>query len=131
MTERERRTAQRRLAKQIRSGTYKQSGIGAKARRIANDKEILVNRVLDIKRAAFGPNSPVVTGKRRGKWNEGRARKNIQVDPETGELHTTAEIREYLTWITQWDRAGRPDDFHGITGFDPLEQDYENPFYYH
>ena len=128
----ERKSAQRSLAKEIHTGTFKPSGVGSKAREAAKGrKEQLVDKILDIKRSAFGPNAPIVTVKRRGVWNEGRARKNIQVDPDTGENHTLTEIRDYLAWITEWNDAGRPSDFHGIVDFDPEDNEYETPFYYH
>jgi hypothetical protein len=117
----ERTAAQRRLAKQIKAGTYKPSGLGAKARRIAVErKPQIVDQIQALKQAAFG---------NRIKWNAARSRKYVQVDPGTGEDRTIKELAHILDAITRWTDADMPDDWEGLVDFSDGE--YESAFYYH
>jgi|SRR5579862_6850675 len=117
----ERRAAQRRLAKEIRSGTFKPSDIGAKARRAARERkpQILVD-VQDLKRQEFGD---------RIKWNEGRANKYVQVSPETGKDRTIAELLHVKSAIQAWISLQRPDDWFGLA--DITGGELESSLYYH
>ena len=118
----ERRAARRRLAREIKTGTYQPSAIGKKARQAATEleKERLIDRIQALKHKHFGD---------RIKYNETRSRKNIQVDPATGKLRTLADLRSILDSITRWDADGAPDDWEGLVTI--YDGDHESAFYYH
>jgi hypothetical protein len=117
----EHRAAQRRLAREIHSGTYKPSGIGAKARRIAAlTEQELIDRAQELKKKHFGT---------RIKWNSARSRMNLQVDPDNGLPRGRKDLRLILDDIEQWDKAGAPDDWEGLTAIHDGE--FQTAFYYH
>lgn len=136
MTTAERRAAQRRLAKQIHTGTYQPSAIGAKSRALANTylKEQLVDQIHAIKKAAFdtrirwdGQSS--YGWAKWSNWNEAKAKQNIRVNFTTGKPRDKEELKIALAAITEWNATGRPDDWDGIITL--FEGNDESVFYYH
>jgi hypothetical protein len=118
----ERRAAQRQLAKEIKSGTYKPSKIGAKARDAAKDyraeKTQIVNMIREYKNREYGSHP---------RFNQKRSDKSARVNPQTGKDWTIGELREIRRDINiaiaeQLDYAGLHD----------LDHDYDDsPFFYH
>jgi hypothetical protein len=120
----ERASAQRRLARQIKTGTYQPSNIGAKARKAATeliqDKTAIIDQIQDIKRDAFGD---------RLRWNEALSRQHVKTSPETGKNRGIEELRKTLKDIRQWDANGRDDDWEELADISSDSED--SVFYYH
>ena len=84
----ERRSAQRQTARQVHEGTYKPSAIGKKAREAASKRiPVLIDQIQALKKKHFGD---------RIKWNKDRSRKNVQVDPATGNHRKLKELKDIL-----------------------------------
>lgn len=139
VTTRERQRAQRRLAREIKTGTYKPSQIGAKARAYANTllKEQLIDKIQAIKHSAFQDRIKYLEKASHGwvkwaNWNAIRQRKNTEISPETGNPRPVDELRTALTAAETWNSTGRPDDWDGLISIlDEMDGNDESVFYYH
>jgi hypothetical protein len=120
-----RATAQRKLARELKAGTFKPSGIGAKAREAAKlyraEKSELIQSIRDYKNSLYGGTTS---------FNQKRSDKNVRVNPKTGkdrpieELRTIAEVLEQITEDNQRDQF--------YWAWDNIFEDaeYESAFYY-
>ena len=122
-TSSERRAAQRRLARQIHTGTYKPSATGKKAREVANSQQI-INDIQTLKHQLFG-NSP--------NWKATSSRRHIAVNAATGKIRSKSEledikqkVQDAIANLTPF--MNRHDTWHDI--FDDLEPDYPTIGFY-
>lgn len=92
----ERRAAQRRLAKQVKTGTYKPSGAGAKARRAASFIGPIPERDRD----------KVIDVKMHGWWDTGESLSDFRKE---------GTIESVLSYARELDEAGVPDNLLNIT----------------
>jgi hypothetical protein len=116
----ERRLAQRRLAKEIREGTYKPSAAGAQARKAANRiaHDALVETAVEQKRAIYGHSE---------RWNEREARRWIRV-AEDGSPRSPASLRKIIAAEQDYlDGRITEDELEAIDG---VVEDHDW-YYYH
>lgn len=117
------RAAQRRLAKEIHTGTYKPSAIGAKAREVANSQKI-IDDIQTLKQQLFG-HSP--------NWKPTTSRRHIAINAATGKIRTRDELLDIKDRMTDaianlTPFMNRKDTWHDI--FDDLEPDYPTIGFY-
>ena len=79
-----RKAAQRKLAKEIREGTFKPSNIGKKARGIASERRNIIDKVRAYKNGQYSS---------RPKFNQGRSDKVVPEDPDDLENRPISELR--------------------------------------
>lgn len=121
-----RASAQRKLAKELKAGTFKPSGIGKKAREVANtyaqEKRELIKQIREYKQKIYGGKST---------YNKRRSDKNVKVNPRTGKDRPIEELRIIAGLIDQIDEDQARDQF--FWAWDNIFEDaeYESAFYYH
>ena len=89
-----RKAAQRRLAKEIREGTFQPSNIGKKAREAPSVRANLVRQIQEHKERQFG-NKP--------KYNAKRSNDAISIDPNTGKARSIKELKNILDYLEEQD----------------------------
>lgn len=119
----EHRAAQRRLAKEIKTGTYKPSAIGKKSREVAGSQKI-IDDIQTLKQQLFS-GSP--------NWRATSSRRHIAVNAATGKIRTRDQlldikqkIEDAIANLTPF--MNRHDTWHDI--FDDLEPDYPTIGFY-
>ena len=122
-TPQEHRAAQRRLAREIKTGTYKPSAIGRKAREVAGNQKI-IDDIQALKQQLFG-NSP--------NWRVTSSRRHIAVNATTGKIRQRDELLDIrdrmqnaIANLTPF--MNRKDTWHEI--FDDMEPDYPTIGFY-
>lgn len=85
-----RKAAQRKLAKEIREGTFQPSSIGKKARETPAKRANLVRQIQEHKERQFGS---------RTDYNTKRSNDAISIDPNTGKPRSIKELRQILEYL--------------------------------
>jgi uncharacterized coiled-coil DUF342 family protein len=122
----ERRSAQRKIARELKEGTFKPSPIGSKAREKAKDyrkeKSELIKEIREYKNRLYG-HTP--------RFNQRRSDKNVRINPRTGKDRTIEELRTIWGILEQIDEDNERDEFYWR--WDNLFEDIEieSTFYYH
>lgn len=111
--------AQRKLAKEIKSGTYKPSSIGAKARELTRSYDTVVKQIQEYKSRKYGGNA---------RYDETRSIANIVKSAVNGEIRTIQQLREILKVIQAQEREN-PDNYWPWA--DEFDEDYLSIFWYH
>lgn len=120
-----RASAQRKLAKELKAGTFKPSGIGKKAREVANDykkeKKELIDQIREYKNQVYGSSA---------RFNQRRSDKNVKISPKTGKDRPIEELRTIAGIIDQITEDQQRSEFYWA--WDNLFEDieYESAFYY-
>ena len=120
-----RASAQRKLAKELKAGTFKKSNIGAKAREAANklvkEKDELIKRIIEYKDRIYGA---------KGTYNKTRSDKNVRINPNTNKPRTVEQLRTIAETLDQIEQAGNEEDFYWEWQELFGDDDYESAFYY-
>lgn len=121
-----RRQAQRRLAREIKTGTFKPSPIGAKAREKAKDyraeKSRLIKIIRDYKNSVYGS---------QPKFNQQRSDRNVRINPRTKKERGIEELRRIAAVIEQIIADGQRDEFFWAWDNVFEDEDYASALYYH
>jgi hypothetical protein len=121
-----RASAQRRLARELKAGTFKPSGIGKKAREIAKklqaEKSELIKQIREYKNKVYGGGA---------RFNQKRSDKNVKINPRTGKDRTIEELRTIADIIDQIDEDQARDNFYWAWDNIFEDAEYESAFYYH
>ena len=121
-----RRAAQRKIAREVKSGKYTPSPIGRKSREVTKNRREIVNRIAQKKERLLG-SSP--------KFNAKRSRQYITTDPDTHKPRTIEELEEIEDGIDQaLDAIAEESDRDPFWwAWDNIFEDaeYENAIYYH
>lgn len=118
----ERRSAQRRLAREIKTGTYKPSAIGEKSRQLSGERTRLINKIAAFKYDLYHL---------RPKFNKKRSFHTVGANPETGRRRDIEELRDLARIVDESLENDRDplhwqhDEIFADTEFD------DNSFYYH
>jgi hypothetical protein len=122
----QRTAAQRKIARELKAGTFKPSPIGSKAREQAKiyraEKSELIKTIREYKDSIYGSKST---------YNKKRSDKNVRVNPRTGKDRKIEELRiiaSVLEGIT--DDQGR-DEFYWAWDNIFEDAEYESAFFYH
>lgn len=125
-----RASAQRKLAKELKAGTFKPSAIGTKAREAATklktEKDRLIARIKAYKDAHYTHKTNLRVGKVL--FNQRRSDKSIEISPITGKRRTIEELRTIADIINQAEQGEIELDWLGYI-FD--DDDHQSAFYYH
>lgn len=117
----ERRKAQRKLAKQVKEGTYEPSRIGEKAREKAREyrqaKTAFISYIRAYKDQEYGY---------REKFSQQRSDQVVRFDPGTGKERKIEQLRRIADHVEQL----AEDELDFWMEVD-LDTDYESAFYYH
>jgi len=106
-----RAAAQRRIAREIKSGTYQPSKIGQRSRQIVQTRAQLVAQIQQQKIEKFGTNP---------KFNAGRSEQAVDVNQDTNKARSVKQLQKILQYLE--------DD---IDPGDVEDTDYESALYYH
>lgn len=121
-----RASAQRKLARELKAGTFKPSGIGRKAREVAStynqEKSELIRQIREYKNQVYG-GTP--------RFDQKRSDKSVKINPKTGKERGIEELRTIAGIIGQITEDQQRSEFYWA--WDNLFEDaeYESAFYYH
>jgi hypothetical protein len=117
------RAAQRRIAREIREGTYRPTGVGKQAREVASNQPI-IREIQEYKNRIYG---------HQPKFNQRRSDLSAASNPKTGKPWSREQLEKILAVVeasqADYDRDAaffRWDDL-----FDDDDGDLGNAFYYH
>jgi uncharacterized coiled-coil DUF342 family protein len=120
-----RASAQRKLARELKAGTFKPSAIGKKAREAAkiyrSEKSELIKKIREYKDHLYGG---------KPTYNKKRSDKNARINPRTQKDRTIDELRTIVEIIEQIEEENQQDEFYWAWTqlFD--DEDYVSAFYY-
>jgi hypothetical protein len=122
----ERRSAQRKIAKEIKTGTFKPSPIGKKARDAAKaylqEKSELIKTIREYKNQVYGGTA---------KFNQRRSDKNVRINPKTGKERFIEELRVIAYTCERITEDNDRDNFYWQWDNIFEDAEYESAFYYH
>jgi hypothetical protein len=84
----ERRSAQRKLAKEIKAGTFKPSSVGTQARKVATAKEQLINDITQLHIDVYG-----------NEYKRKNTRNLIQRDPISKKIRPVDSLRKIEAFL--------------------------------
>jgi hypothetical protein len=120
-----RASAQRKLAKELKAGTFKPSGIGAKAREVAKayraEKSELIKDIREYKNSLYGGTQS---------FNQKRSDKNVRINPKTGKERPIEELRTIAGVLAQITEDNERDRFYWAWDNIFEDAEYESAFYY-
>ena len=94
-----------------------ESGVSLTKARGHKTSQDMVQIIFEYKKQWFG---------HRPRWNEGRARQSIEINPATGKKRSQKDLRRILRKIAGWIEIYPEPDWDIIAG-----DDEESAFYYH
>lgn len=120
-----RASAQRKLAKELKAGTFKPSAIGAKAREVAKayraEKSELVQIIREYKNSLYSGSK---------NFNQKRSDKNVRINPKTGKERPIEELRTIAGVLAQITEDNQRDEFYWAWDNIFEDAEYESAFYY-
>jgi hypothetical protein len=121
-----RAAAQRKLARELKAGTFKPSAIGKKAReaakKLTDEKETLIKAIIEYKRKIYG---------KQGKYNPRHSDRNVRVNPRTHKARPIEQLRTIVEVIEQITDEQAEDEFYWAWDDFFGDDDYESTFFYH
>jgi hypothetical protein len=120
-----RASAQRKLARELKAGTFKPSAIGKKAReaakKLTDEKETLIKAIIEYKKKIYG---------KRGTYNPNRSDDNVRVNPRTHKARPVEQLRSIVEVIEQITDEQAEDEFYWAWDDFFGDDDYTSAFYY-
>lgn len=121
-----RQAAQRKLARELKAGTFKPSPIGARSREIAKnyraEKTALIKEIREYKNEVYG-SSP--------KFNQARSDKAARTNPGNGKDWKVGELRSIAATLRTITENNERDQFYWAWDNIFEDAEYENALYYH
>ena len=120
-----RAAAQRKLARELKAGTFKKSSVGAKAReaatKLTTERTDLIRRIIAYKDRIYGA---------KGTYNKARSDKNVRINPRTGKNRPIEQLRGIAEAINQIEQARNEEDFYWEWQELFGDDDYVSAFFY-